>query len=172
MIATHPQTYIEEKNSLQYYDTLQNKSIPEKLNIYKPQLVQNIFLKKYFVLSSLGSVIEKSKYIIDLQDDWDDEGSIGYKEETWRKSVDFLIEYVEWVYSKFNKFYIPSIYHGQKGGIDIVWQEATFKMLIRLDEKVENAVFYAEDKKRVQNSQGEFKVANLNYFMLPIPIEY
>ena len=46
--------------------------------------------------------IEKSKYILDLQDDWDDEGSEGYKELSWAASIRFLLKYAKTLYQDFN----------------------------------------------------------------------
>ena len=46
-------------------------------------------------LEELKLEIEESKKILDLEKNWDGEGSIGYKEKTWNKMKAFLMKLAE-----------------------------------------------------------------------------
>jgi hypothetical protein len=123
-------------------------------------------------LKILQKTIEKSTYIFDLQDDWDDEGSIGYEKTTWIKAVNFVIDYAKWILDNFDEvMYIPKIYHGKESGIDILWENSEYRMLIRLDKQIEKGFFYSDNLHK-QTSEGEFQVSKINYLMLPTPISF
>jgi hypothetical protein len=40
--------------------------------------------------SSIKELIQSSKWILDLKDDWDNEGSEGYSVETWERAIELL----------------------------------------------------------------------------------
>lgn len=123
-------------------------------------------------LKTLQKTIEKSTYIFGLQDNWDDEGSLGYDKTTWAKAVRFVIDYAKWILNNFDKvMYIPEIYHGRDSGIDILWENKEFCMLIRFDKQIENSCFYSNNLHQ-QTSEGEFQVSKINYLMLPTPIAF
>lgn len=123
-------------------------------------------------LADLRAEIMRSAYILGLADNWDDEGSVGYDKATWEKGVVFVIDYAKWALKTFGKvIYLPSIYHGKQGGIDIIWENNRFRMLIRIDKTAKTGVFYADTPQK-QTSEGEFDLNNLNYYMLPIPIDF
>ncbi len=123
-------------------------------------------------LKILQKTIEKSTYIFDLQNDWDDEGSLGYEKTTWIKAVHFVINYAEWILDNFDEvMYIPEIYHGKESGIDILWENSEYRMLIRLDKQIEKGFFYSDNLHK-QTSEGEFQVSKINYLMLPTPISF
>lgn len=121
-------------------------------------------------LSPLFNEIIKSKYILNLGNDWDDEGSIGYKKETWIEAIKFTVKYALWVKDQFGQIiFTPNIYHGRNGGIDILWDNEGFRMLIRIDCAAIEAVFYSENKKG-QTTEGNFSINDVNFFMIPAPI--
>jgi hypothetical protein len=121
-----------------------------------------------YKLSELNKEIEKSKYILDLKDNWYDEGSVGYDKITWEKSIEFVINYANWISENFSKIInTPKIYHGPKGGIDILWERENYKMLVHIDKEGVNGLFYA-DNNDGQISEGQFHVQNTNFNLLPL----
>ena len=42
-------------------------------------------------LDHLGGELERSRRLLDLADDWDDEGSPGYDEATWDRAIGLLV---------------------------------------------------------------------------------
>ena len=55
----------------------------------RPRLVHGFVVP--VVLERLAAEIEASRALLTLADDWDEAGSPGYAEETWRRAVRFLV---------------------------------------------------------------------------------
>jgi hypothetical protein len=69
---------------------------------------------------SIQRVIDASRSILALQEDWDDEGSPGYSESTWRRAVDFLIRQATFAQHIVGRdLPVPKILPGPKGSIDL-----------------------------------------------------
>ncbi len=91
--------------------------------------------------------IEQSKYMLEYPDNWDDEGSLPYKKSTWKRAVQFIANYAEWIYAtNYQVILCPKILHGPTGSIDIYWRNEDFHLLINIsiDEKLP-ATFYGDD---------------------------
>ena len=63
----------------------------KKLGSLSIEIYENIF-----------KAIDKSKYILDLSDDWDDEGAKGYSKSTWILAIGFLLRYLKQLNIDFN----------------------------------------------------------------------
>ncbi len=111
----------------------------------------------------LGDNIEKSKSILDLQDNWDDEESPGYKEETLIQSIKFITNYAEWIWDKL-KIVIdpPKILPGPDGSIDLLWRKKKYGLLINIpDYPKKIATFYGDDNKD-EKIKGQFDIQSSN----------
>lgn len=97
-------------------------------------------------LEELKLEIEESKKILDLEKNWDGEGSIGYKEKTWNKMKAFLMKLAE-NYSKKYEFLIhtPFLNPGSNGAIDLHWQTNKFELLLSIPESDEVPINYYGD---------------------------
>ncbi len=93
----------------------------------------------------LETAIEKSKYILDLENNWDEEDSFGYEEETLNRAYSFLRRHFEEANRDFstNTLDIPNIYHGRDGGIDILWDKENLRLLTHVpkDENSEVTLY-------------------------------
>ncbi len=147
----------------------------------KPKVAQ-LTTNYVFNGSSLGEIpndllylletIEKSKYILDLKDDWDDEGSEGYEELSWAVSIRFILKYAKALFEDFNvKIDRPKIYQGPKGSIDIIWETAKYRLVVNVDKNGEDAMFYADNYSN-QTTEGVFKLNHFNRFLLPIALHF
>jgi len=131
-----------------------------------------------FSLSSkllyLTHALKKSQYILDLKDNWDDEGSVGYNLQVWEVSLKFVINYAEWLYKNFNvEMYIPKIYHGPNGSIDIIWEEESFRLFININANFKSANFFSDLNRQFnQVTEGCFQLENFNYQLLPLPFKF
>lgn len=122
-------------------------------------------------LSYLLASIEKSKSILFLEDNWDDDGSERYEEATWSASVKFLLDYAKTLYQDFNvEISAPKIYPGPKGSIDIMWEVEKYRLVVNINKNGEDAMFYADNYKD-QITEGVFKLKQFNRFLLPIAIQ-
>lgn len=78
-------------------------------------------------LISIAEEIEKSKYILALDDNWDDQGAPGYDFDAWRKAAIFLSELSTKIFNSYGQIIkTPKIYHGSNGSIDIYWKNESF----------------------------------------------
>lgn len=112
-------------------------------------------------LEYVGQIIDDSKYILELGNDWDDEGSEGYSKHTWVRSITFLTRFMKWAYLKYNKkVERPKIYHGSNGSIDILWENSKYRLLINIPkDKNNSAQFYGDDYKK-ESVKGTFDTNN------------
>ena len=118
-------------------------------------------------LSNLIAAIEKSKYILALEDDYDDEGSEGYEFETWSNAIRFLTAYAKHCYETTAIAPPPPfIYHGPDGSIDIQWREAAFRLLINIPKGDIPATFFGRSKG--QEVSGVFDSKNPIFELFPL----
>lgn len=123
-------------------------------------------------LSYLVETIDKSKYILDLQDNWDDEGSSKYDLQTWISAIRFLLNYSKILYEDFNtEVDNPVIYHAPKGSIDIMWEKENYRIVVNILSDGEQAFFYADNYKD-QITEGSFKVHKFNHLLIPFAIQF
>lgn len=121
-------------------------------------------------LSYLVDSIKKSEYIIELKEDWDDNNSIGYKYETWKSSIKFLMGFAVAIYERVNiQIDIPKIYHGPNGSIDILWEYPKYTLLINIAPLGTKGEFYCDNSNGTQTIKGEFPVVSFDSNLLPIP---
>lgn len=101
-----------------------------------------------YVKDELDVEIEKSKYMLSYEDDWDDEGSVGYTQETWTKAVTFVKKLRKWFlqYSTMS-FPVPKIYHGPHGTIDLIWKNENIRFIINIPIDDSIGSYYGDDYK-------------------------
>ncbi|WP_299124172.1 hypothetical protein [uncultured Tenacibaculum sp.] len=131
----------------------------------------NITLKIPYAIRELESVFLEGKYILDLKDDWDDEGAIGYTEQSWESGASFIIDFYKWLLSVFSgDLYFPMMHHGPKGTIDIAWDEDDFRLFINLDFINNKGSFYSDTPNK-QYSEGDFLLNDFKFKMIPFPLK-
>jgi hypothetical protein len=92
-------------------------------------------------------VIEQSKHILTLEDDWDEEGSQAYTLATWERATTFLQLGARQLWEE-NQVALeaPKILPGPSGSIDLHWKMARRELLINIPESVgKPANFYGDD---------------------------
>ena len=98
-------------------------------------------------LQEVEEAIRGSEKILQLKDDWDEEGSPGYKLETWQRAVDFVRVhcYKAWRISG-KPVPAPIIFPGPDGSIDIHWRTGEFELLVNVPADSSNpATFYGDN---------------------------
>lgn len=121
-------------------------------------------------LNEIFNAITESKYILKLEDDWDDDGAKSYKAATWTKAIIFLINYSNWTFNKLNKkLSTPRILQGPNGSIDIYWKNSNFLFLMNIPEEGD-ATYYGEDYKK-NKCEGAFDPSDQIFKIFPIIIE-
>lgn len=131
-----------------------------------------INLKIPVINKELENVFLEAKYILDLKDDWDDEGAIGYTQESWKSAANFVINFNKWLRGiSSGSLHLPKMHHGPKGTIDIVWNEDNFRLFVNIDYDNNKGTFYSDTPKK-QYSEGEFLLDDFKFQMLPFPFKY
>ncbi|MBW4618835.1 MAG: hypothetical protein KME17_05690 [Cyanosarcina radialis HA8281-LM2] len=118
-------------------------------------------------LNYLADIVEKSRSILELQDDWDDEGSPGYSEQTWERAVTFLLENAVSLWQE-KGFCVtaPAIHNGPEGSIDIYWETDNRKLLINVPaDRNKLADFYGYDSLG-REVKGMLKLSEPNEWLL------
>lgn len=165
------------KSNIFEYSSIKTKYAIDRLPVYHKNInyiFQNIHIGDIPEnLLYLLPNIEKSKSILSFEDDWDDEESHKYDIHTWIVTIRFLLNYSKVLYQDFNiEIDTPKIYPGPKGSIEILWEENNYKLLINIEKKGEDALFYADNQSNSQVTEGHFKVNNFKMSLLPIAIQF
>lgn len=118
-----------------------------KLIVVKLDSLQQVELPAE--LGEIAQAIEESKYLLELSDNFAEEGAKACEFATWERAVRFLVEYSEWVFQSFH--YVidrPKIYDGPHGSIDMLWRTDHYRWLINFPEEyTQPASFYGDDFK-------------------------
>jgi hypothetical protein len=131
----------------------------------------NITLKIPTAFKQLESILLEGKYILELNDDWDEEGSVGYTIESWKAAAQFIINFNKWLKGVFLEvFYLPKMSHGPKGTIDVIWHEDNFRLFVNIDYANNKGTFYSDTQQK-QFSEGEFLLNDFKFQMLPMPFK-
>ena len=96
------------------------------------------------ISTRLAAAIRASRYILDLEDDWDEEGSRRFHEATWKRATNFVRQ-VALSFRQSAGIWIdpPRILPGPKGSLDIHWKTSKRELLINIpDDDKEPADYY------------------------------
>ncbi len=84
-------------------------------------------------LSTINAAIDESRKLMDLPDNWDDEGSPPYSERTWRRATEFLRNHALWLWERHETVLeVPQILPGPNGGIDLYWKNENAELLLNI----------------------------------------
>lgn len=77
--------------------------------------------------------IDASRKLLELQDDWDEEGSPRYSEQTWQRATQFLRNHARWLWEQHDIILdAPRIAPGPHGSIDIYWKAEEADLLLNI----------------------------------------
>ena len=93
------------------------------------------------------TAITASKSILELEDDWDDQGSPRYAEATWQRAADFLVRQAGFARANLGReLPVPKILPGPKASIDLHWKLAGFELLVNIpSDAAQPATFCGDD---------------------------
>lgn len=148
--------YISRKPHYGYTVVSQLKEKPLSIKIGQTRMLVPIVFKDIY------NEIEKSRYMLEFEDDWDDEGSSKYEIETWEKAMLFLINYSTKIYDQYNEIILaPSIFHSINGSIDLLWKNKQYQLLINIPKDVGPAKFYG-DNFEMNSVEGSFDTSTFS----------
>ncbi len=160
------------------FSFISNEFLNEDVNFFEAKKNTILYTYKDFVkelpieLSYLEKSFKNSEYIIELQENWDDEGADKYEFSLWKKSIDFVVDYAKILFLDFNKkMIIPNIYHGPKGSIDILLENENNTLLINILSTGDYAEYFGKD--RFNNStKGTIYLENINRSLIPLAFSF
>jgi hypothetical protein len=111
-------------------------------------------------LASFALPIVKSRAMLDLEDDWDGEGSPGYDEATWQRAVAFLLTNALSLYEDYGIAPpAPKIRKGPHGSIDLHWHLPSRTLFVNVPtDRAETAEFFGHDGLRGPDGRFEHTV--------------
>jgi len=84
-------------------------------------------------LLSLEEAIDRSRSLLDLEEDWDGEGSAGYREETWLRMKSLLQRSASSCRNlAAGSMPVPTIGPAQDGSIDALWKRGRRMFLLNI----------------------------------------
>ncbi len=113
--------------------------------------------------SSIEQAIEASRHLMQLEQDWDGEGSPGYTEETWKRATEFIQRYSGSLLVEHGfQIAVPEILPGPGGSIDVHWEKDAFELLVNIPADAgERAEFYGDDYGSIY-IKGNLDLSKLN----------
>lgn len=98
-------------------------------------------------VEELAAEISQARRILELEENWDGEGSTGYSEDTLNRAFAFLSTHVEGLWGKYGlSSPIPRIAPGPNGSIDLHWKQPSWELLVNIPEDANQvATFYGDD---------------------------
>lgn len=98
-------------------------------------------------LLSIKDAIIESQSILQLVNDWDEDGAIATNSKTYFRTINFLLDYSNFIYNQYNHIIeAPEINIVRDGSIDLEWRNNESILLINF-KKVNSLDihFYSED---------------------------
>jgi len=115
----------------------------------------------------IAEVIEASRRILALEDDWDEEGSPGYEETTWRRATNFIKEAAISYQENYGDLTVaPRILPGPDGSIDVHWKTPTREVLINIPANEETPAGYYGSSSSNVTIKGKLDPSVRNLWLL------
>jgi len=123
----------------------QPRSLHNVTRAAEPRLVAGLNIPS--ALNALADVFEASASILELEDNWDGEGSPAYSKETWERAGKTLLSAALMIWTKEQKVIpSPSISSGPDGSIDVYWRLPSSKVLLNVPSSANDfPTYYARD---------------------------
>ena len=119
-------------------------------------------------LRHLVEEMERSRTILDLPDDWDEEGSPAYAESTWLRAAGFLADNASRLWDEYGVVVAaPRIRKGPDGSIDLDWRTPHRELLINVPAAPEEpAAYYGDDGTGGHSIKGTLDTSARNQWLL------
>lgn len=118
-------------------------------------------------LKRIREAIAKSRKMLNLSENWDEDGAKPIDLPTWERAASFLSRYAKRIWDRNGRVLdVPDITPSVDGSVDIHWDKPSYEILIVIPSEVgAMASFYGDDRSRAF-IKGEFAVEDLNEGLL------
>lgn len=110
---------------------------------------------------AIAHKIQESRRILEIEDNWDGEGSVGYSVETWEKAVSFLRVLEDTLHVALDA---PDILPGPDGSIDLHWLTEQYEMLVNIPSEGDVATYYG-DNYSSNSIKGSIAISGVDSFV-------
>ena len=119
-------------------------------------------------LKHVAEAIEQSRPLLDLADDWDDEGTPGYAEVTWDRAVEFLARTATRLWEQHGiRPETVAVLPGARGGIGLDWRAPGHELLVSVPvDPTQDALFYGDDGSGGRKIKGALDTSSPNPTLL------
>ncbi len=115
----------------------------------------------------IAEAVKSSRRILDLPENWDEEGSPAYSDETWERATQFVLKNAigqrrdsgVWVAP-------PKITPGPDGSIDVRWKTPTRSVLINFPHAEQEPVQFFGSDGDVETIKGNLDLTSPNQWIL------
>jgi hypothetical protein len=143
-------TYNFEEDTYQLEDSYKLEVNYQNIKKPKEKLELSIGDKKIYLdpkLHRIKDIVENSRNILELENDWDDNGALASKDYIYYRSIEILVRYAQSVFVN-HQLVIdnPEINLCRDGSIDLEWRKKGLMLLINIQNKENIDIhYYGED---------------------------
>jgi len=114
-------------------------------------------------LNKIAENIEKSKYILELENNWDGEGASKFKKNIWIKVVHFIATYSQYAFNEKNiAVGAPVITPLFDNSIDILWENEDYILIINITSNGREMSAFYHDNHKAFKRKGTFEVDKID----------
>lgn len=117
-------------------------------------------------LKVLADVLNQSRWMLNLPDNWDDEGGSGYAEATWKRAARFLVDSAKFVQQLGLVLAIPKVQNGPEGTIDLFWETPYAKLLLNIPVEPKKSAHYYGHRTDGSETRGSLDVSHVEPWLL------
>lgn len=119
------------------------------------------------LMAPIEGAIEASRFILQLEDNWDEDGSPGYAEDTWQRTTQFVLSVARGYFSVSDtRIEAPKITPGPDGSIDVRWKAEKRSLLINFPASIEEPVDFFGSDKGQDTIKGTVDLSSQNLWLL------
>jgi hypothetical protein len=156
--------WLEVSDSKDWRDKNNSDKLYLKPNISASKVKREKEADSARVSSDLRNTIAESSRLLELTDDWDGEGSLGYSEKTRNKAIKFLEENaINFHQNTGTWITAPDICPGPNGSIDLLWKLEDRRLLINIPVGENNlAGYYGDNSQNGTVRKGKLNLTEKN----------
>lgn len=142
-------------------ETVVEITFPDYTNI-------EVLLSKFSTIAHLSSIyseIQRSRSLLELEDDWDDNGAQKISKAVWIAAVKFLVQNSYYLYKHYSKVIAaPEINPLHDGTLDLSWRTDNARMLMQVvsDKYIK---FYGDEYNNKNSIKGEALLEGLQEYV-------
>ncbi|RFM30974.1 hypothetical protein [Chitinophaga silvisoli] len=140
------------------------------------RLIQQLYDEKFYAdawnispqnfNSKIEELIESSRYILKLEEGWDDENALAIDKSIWETATNFLRLYGNYFTETFlSPMELPEISPTRNNSIDLEWRTEKGRLLINFNSQSDLASYYGDRYANIDNIKGTIAVSEVKEYL-------